>query len=290
MGLRSRYDQRAPNQAGSDGPGLRPSRAPAATLGSNRRGRGLVQTVNDISLAKALIEFPAGFMEPVYIGDPPLHRLVPACATGTATLLRLGERFLAVTCHHVLQAYRDLSHRPRHFQIGELLMEPENQLLSESKSLDLAVIRVHESQILDDCPGPGLHRLKFFGPRGWPPDPTTTEDVVSFSGFPGAWREQDTLASFVAYMFGHGAARVHAVSGTHFVTRLELGDCRTLYSAKEVGDIGGMSGGPVFRWRRHQLEPQLVGVIYEYQSTYDLLYVRSTKVIRSDGTIDDAAA
>lgn len=241
-------------------------------------------------LAKVLTEFPAGFMEPIFIGDPPLYRAQPSCAIGTATLVSMGGRFFAITCHHVLQAFRGLHGHPRHFQIGELALDPENQLIAETQELDLAIIGISPSQVLGQRSGDGLCRTRFFQPRTWPPDPVTLEDVISLAGFPGVWREQDGVNKFTMFMFGHGATEVVSVAQTHFVTRIELDRCVTFHSIKEVSDLGGMSGGPVFRWRRGELEPQLVGIVYEYQAEYDLLFIRSTGVLLPNGTLDYAAA
>lgn len=226
-------------------------------------------------------------MEPVYIGDPPLLRATISCANGTATLVRFGLRFFAVTCNHVLQEYRRLAagRRPRHFQIGELVLNPEEQLVTANENLDLAVIELRHGQVVDDR-RLGVLATKFFEPASWPPDPINTNDVVSFAGFPGEWREQNRLNRLTMYMLGHGAAGVHSVGETHFYTRLELDDCESVaYDEKEVAGLGGMSGGPVFRWRKGQLAADPVGFIVEYQSALDLLYIRSSHVLNPDGSL-----
>lgn len=199
-------------------------------------------------LAKVLTEFPAGFMEPIFLGDRPLYRAEPSCAIGTATLVTMGGQFFAITCYHVLQAFRELQGQPRHCQIGELTLNPENQLVAESKKLDLAVIGISPSQILDQRSGDGLLRTRFFQPRKWPPDPVSLDDVISLAGFPGVWREQNGVNRFTMFMFGHGATQVESIAERHFVTRIELERCVSIHSVKEVDDLGGMSGGPVFRW------------------------------------------
>jgi hypothetical protein len=90
-------------------------------------------------------------------------------------------------------------------------------------------------------------------------------------------------------MFSHGAALVHSVSGSRFATRLELDRVERILWLKDLTNIGGMSGGPVFRWRKTKLEAQLVGIIFEYQDSLDVMYARSTSVILSGGSIDHAA-
>jgi hypothetical protein len=58
------------------------------------------------------------------------------------------------------------------------------------------------------------------------------------------------------------------------------------FSAVRRG-LGGLSGGPVFVWRKTPiLIAELVGFIYEYQESLDLMLVRSAAVIRADGTLD----
>jgi hypothetical protein len=52
------------------------------------------------------------------------------------------------------------------------------------------------------------------------------------------------------------------------------------------GFLGGLSGGPVFAWRKTPvLVAELVGFIYEYQESLDLMFVRSAAVIREDGRL-----
>jgi hypothetical protein len=245
--------------------------------------------LNEEDLWKVLIDFPAGFMEPIFIGDPPMLQRIPACATGTGTLAHLNGRYLIITCHHVLKAYRDLQGQPRHFQVGGLPLDPDVQLVDLSQQLDLAVLEVQPHQLVDTSLELGLQRAKFFGPATWPPKPVEKTDAVSFAGFPAVWREQTGLNRFEMFMFSHGAAGVYSARETHFATRLELDKVVTLSSAKQVTDMGGMSGGPVFRWRSKSPEPQLVGIVYEYQSSFDLLFARSTRVILQDGKIDHSA-
>jgi hypothetical protein len=241
-------------------------------------------------LQEALTHFVAGFMVPVYLGDAPFASVEQAkCFNGTATLVHLGGRYLAVTCSHVLAAYRDqgsIFKRP-HFQIGHLSLDPAAQLVDEDPKIDLAVLEILPSQVIDeDFPELGLPRKRFFGPAIWPPEPVTNEDVVSFAGFPGTWREQNGVNSMSFFMFSHGAAGVYSAGENHFYSKFEIEICegKTYYN-KKVVDLGGMSGGPVFRWRSGQVRPDLVGFITEYQASLDLLHIRSSRVLGADGRL-----
>jgi hypothetical protein len=241
-------------------------------------------------LDDALTHFVAGFMVPVYLGDAPFSSAEEAkCFNGTATLINLGGRYLAVTCSHVLAAYRNPDPRLKnpHFQIGHLPLDPATQLIDEDSKLDLAVLEIMPSQVIDeDFPELGLPRKRFFGPGIWPPEPIISEDVVSFAGFPGTWREQSGVNSMSFFMLAYGAAGVYSVGETHFYSRLEIevSEGKTYYN-KKIVDLGGMSGGPVLRWRSGQVRPDLVGFITEYQASLDLLHIRSSSVLESDGRL-----
>lgn len=241
-------------------------------------------------LAEALTHFVAGFMVPVYLGDAPLSSAQGIkCFNGTATLLNLGGRYLAVTCSHVLSAYRDLGEglKNPHFQIGHLPLDPAAQLVDEDVTADLAVLEILPHQVVDeDFPELGLPRKRFFGPGTWPPEPVTNDDVISFAGFPGTWREQNGVNHMSFFMLSHGAAGVYSAGETHFYSRVEVEVCegKTYYN-KEIVDLGGMSGGPVFRWRKGQVRPDLVGFITEYQASLDLLHIRSSNILEADGRI-----
>lgn len=241
-------------------------------------------------LENALTTFVAGFMVPVYLGDPPFSSAEEAkCFNGTATLINLGGRYLAVTCSHVLAAYRNPGPRVRdpHFQIGHLRLDPATQLVDEDSKIDLAVLEILPHQVIDeDFPERGLPKKRFFGPGVWPPEPVTDKDVISFAGFPGTWREQSGANSMRFFMLSHGAAGVHSVGETHFYSRfeIEVSEIKTHYN-KQIVDLGGMSGGPVFRWRSGQVRPDLVGFITEYQASWDLLHIRSSSVLEADGRL-----
>jgi len=62
----------------------------------------------------------------------------------------------------------------------------------------------------------------------------------------------------------------------------------TVNKGLTVGSLGGLSGGPVFCWRKTDrlLHAELVGFIYEYQEKLDLMYVSAARVMNSDGTLN----
>jgi len=244
-------------------------------------------------LANSLIEFPPRFMEPVFVGTRP-SSLLPRAFNGTATLLCLSGRYFAVTCFHVLEEFRRIreSVRDAVFQIGHLELDPELYLLSESSEVDLAVLEIHDHQIDEGVvvsigePPNKLRKSRFHEPAVWPPAAAKKEDIISFAGFPGSWRNPTGPASMDMFIFSHGATMVESAGAAHFYSRLELDKCEGVtFFDKEIDNIGGLSGGPVFAWKRDELQAQLLGIIIEYQENYDLLYIRSTRLLLENGTL-----
>src|SRR5439155_8915756 len=51
-------------------------------------------------------KYPGRFATPVFFGESPYASYAAGLSNGTASLVKLQNRFLAVTCQHVLQVYR----------------------------------------------------------------------------------------------------------------------------------------------------------------------------------------
>lgn len=85
--------------------------------------------------------------------------------------------------------------------------------------------------------------------------------------------------------FSLGASEITAVGGNHLVCQLNREYWITSFGTTDVDfrELGGMSGGPVFAWRG--LKADLVGFIYEYSQTLDLLYIRSAHCIDVNGKL-----
>jgi len=117
------------------------------------------------------------------------------------------------------------------------------------------------------------------------PSERLTDDVLCLAGFPGIWRDQVSLGYLRFYSFSSGASEVLAVTDNQIVTTVKAEACIwQINHGKVLGSLGGLSGGPVFAWRKTPiLIAELVGFIYEYQENLDLMLVRSAGVIREDG-------
>jgi hypothetical protein len=228
--------------------------------------------------------YPVRFAQPVFFGDSPASSYSASLANGTMSLLKFDGLFLGVTCQHVLAGYRNglTTREDIVFQIGHAQLDPLQYLKCEDRELDLATF--------DLTPFVGrveqMNEANFVEPPSWPPSDISEDDVICLAGFPGIWREQLNLGYLRFFSFSSGASGVSSVGENHFVTRIEVEQCVVaINEGKVVGSLGGLSGGPVFCWRKSGLlRAEIVGFIYEYQENLDLLYVRAAKVLNRDGT------
>ena len=70
------------------------------------------------------------FAVPVFFGDSPNSSYSASLKNGTATLLKLGDRFFGVTCHHVLEGFRQYREaKDGFFQLGPIHIDPEQHLI-----------------------------------------------------------------------------------------------------------------------------------------------------------------
>jgi hypothetical protein len=239
-----------------------------------------VSTAEQDKLLRVATQFPILFAEALFFGDEPVGRELPALQNGTASLIKIDGRYLAVTCKHVIDAYRERLERGGRtvFQIGELIIaDAMSSIVGESESHDLA------SLSLDRYVNANLiERSKFFEPATWPPGEVEVGDFVAFAGFPGEWRKQPEIREADFGAFSSGGSEVHSLGDNYFYARIELDRCvHPLVPKFTMPSLGGLSGGPVFIWR--QLHAELVGFIQEYQDQFDLLYVRKASVMLESG-------
>ncbi len=225
------------------------------------------------------------FAQPVFFGDSPAHAYAARLFNGTASLLLLGDRYLAITCAHVLNGFRAqrASESRTVFHIGRQNLDPERFVISESTTLDLAVFDV--TTLVAE--GGLLEPSNFSVASQWPPGDVSEKDILAFAGFPGVWREQLALGYLRFYAVTVGTADVASVSEKSLMTRLDLAESvSVIREGLVLGSIGGLSGGPVFAWRSGPvLRAELVGFAVEYQETFDLLCVRRATCLDANGIL-----
>jgi len=201
---------------------------------------------------------------------------------GTVCFLHTGERLIAVTADHVFRQYLEDKSRYEVFgcQWGGSTIEPENRVIDRNESLDLATFDI--SEVFTGAAGASVHY-----PVKWPTDPIREREVVLFGGFPGTLREEKTVtADFPFQTFATG---VTAVSPDNIKLHLDMPNIHWPFHEREVfnPELGGASGGPVFRVveGRPIDRLEIVGFIYEYSMTLDVMFARHASSLALDGQI-----
>lgn len=239
-------------------------------------------------LGAELAKYPLRFSTPVFFGDFPRNNNPAKINNGSASLLNFGNGPLAITCFHVLNHYRSRIENGDKclFQIGPCRLDPLNQLISENKELDIAVISLSEKQASEITKNDVISS-SFFQPICWPANPISKDEYIAFGGFPGKWRTQLTGGALEFGTYSSGGSRVDTVGNTYFITQFEreywiqsLG----LKDPVDLTELGGLSGGPAFVSRGLYFD--FIGIIYQFSSDYELLYLRNSNILRSDGQIN----
>jgi hypothetical protein len=240
-------------------------------------------------LGQEMARFPLRFAQPVFFGDRPQKDKLQKVRNGTATLLNLNGRPIALTCSHVFQGYRGFHGDDPNtvFQIGALEFNPLDRIIDESASVDLVTIDL-QGLDLDELRRDEPISCEFFTPARWPAENIKEDDFVAFGGFPGSWRQNPSSGVLVFDSWSAGATPVSSVSAGYFVCQFERE--YWVESLKQRGceglglrELGGLSGSPAFVHRSLYFE--LVGIAYEFSEDFDLMYARPVSLLRQDGTI-----
>ena len=237
-------------------------------------------------LGREIGNFPLRFAKSVMFGGRPSREALTKINSGSASLLQLDCGPVAVTCHHVVQCYRERLEAGEQcvFQIGSCRIDPLAQCISESQGVDLAVLDLTWEQAAK-ITGDGWMGSQFFSPKTWPPEPVEVEEDVAFGGFPGQWRkmlDHDSL-EFASYS---QCTLVSDVANDSFICqgRREFWVNRSgLRDVESLKDYGGISGGPAFVWRK--LHWDFAGVVREYFPHSDAVRIAHAELISSNGTI-----
>jgi S1-C subfamily serine protease len=204
------------------------------------------------------------FGPPGSSADPELIRHASGVAifTGSTTIL--------ATAWHVVEPYLKLleSQPTLTFQVGTLRLYAEKRLIWHDRTSDIAFLSL-ESHELDLIPA-----LTWLAPS-WPPPPPAVGDYVAFVGYPTDYRRD----------LGPGRVELTPVGGLMPVTSAAPGNLKCVLPRETLvavlgsevpapgTDLGGMSGGPVFRVRPDPLE--LVGIITDFGQNFDMFWMAS---------------
>ncbi len=203
-------------------------------------------------------------------------------ANGTICFLNTGTRLIGVTANHVYQGYLKNKADYQGFacQFGGSTIEPEKYLIQHDEKLDLATFDL--SEVFIGATGGSIHY-----PVNWPTQPLLEGNAVLYGGYPGNLREEKLATAEIP--FQSFISSTTAVSAGNITLHLDMPNLHWPFHENEQfnPELGGLSGGPVFRVIDappiDRLE--LVGFIYEYSSNLDVMFARPASHITQNGQI-----
>lgn len=200
---------------------------------------------------------------------------------GTVSFVDTGMRKLAITADHVLAQYlKDRARDPGiTCQFGSSTVEISDRIIARDSKQDLATIEM--SEVLVGGAGASFH-----APVKWPPPPVSLGDVVLCGGYPGNQRIEREVTADLPFQWFIG--RATSASPHNLSLHLDFDNIHTPIGNADVlnRSIGGMSGGPIFRFVSSPIEYfEQVGVIYQLHESLELVVARPTVLICPDGSI-----
>jgi hypothetical protein len=191
---------------------------------------------------------------------------------------------LGITAGHVADKIR--STKLAISQLGAGHFDP-GSLIQRSRYLDLATFRLPRAAVV-------ASGHKAFRVRSWPLPPLRVRDLVLFGGHPGSLRNELPDKYDVAFLWF--ATLAESVSETNIGFALNISASLSAGPERlpEDADLGGCSGGPVFRLTETpeydgglDVKFELVGTIYEYNPGFGILFAHGLTSLRGDGRFDE---
>ncbi|MDB5815720.1 MAG: hypothetical protein JWN23_2837 [Rhodocyclales bacterium] len=168
-------------------------------------------------------------------------------------------------------------------QFGGTTTEPESRLIAESQYLDLATFDVSEVVV---AASDALAHASV----SWPTRAVLANEVLLYGGYPGLLRVEHETTADMPFQWFAGAPI--SVTPENVKLHLDLKNFHQPLTGSSIGnlELGGMSGGPVFRLVTTPIERlELVAFIYESSPSWSLVFARPSHYITEQGQIDENA-
>jgi hypothetical protein len=197
---------------------------------------------------------------------------------GTITLVRTPSHVLGITNAHVADGLADCTYElGTGCQIGGAHLDP-SRLIARHPTMDLATFRLSDVILAPAGGDPATVST-------WPPKPPTEGDVVMYGGYPAMYRQE--LSGNVDFMFACFAGKVASASDSHVGMVLEIERSESISPSRipPNADLGGWSGGPVFRVvDSNGIERlELAAIIYEYSAPSEIAFAHPLSSLAPDG-------
>jgi len=231
-----------------------------------------------------LTRLPLRFCKPAFFGTRPQVGATAEINNGTATLIARNGEYFAMTCQHVISEYRRKRETSQQivFNIGNCEIDPIESLASESAALDVAVIRLSETQaaeITHDSHGIGE---AFFQIPEQRPELVPETRGIAFAGFPGELRRVERFDTLNFGGYACGATPVTSSRDTYLICQFDRQEWVRQGFEPEPTTIRGISGGPVFEIRESEvgiISHNFAGIVYQCSEEFDLLYITQARAI-----------
>jgi hypothetical protein len=219
-----------------------------------------------LTICRQLLDVARSYAIPIMIFPRPSTGLTGF--GGTGFLLKTGSEPVLVTANHVFEGFKQQYwSRPEdwHWIVGKLPpFDPMERVRYTDRGKDIVLLEIKADEAQTVC-GSSSEAIE---PRLWPPPLPVVGDALIMAGYPGDLREVRPGESTI----GAGAAkfllRVTSAYSDNSQYMCEL-DFSVNYGVQPPPadyDLGGMSGGPVFKMEGGAagiLHLVLVGVIVE---------------------------
>jgi hypothetical protein len=201
---------------------------------------------------------------------------------GTVTFVRTQSGVLGVTNAHVAEGLASCTDEPgKGCQIGGAEHD-FSRFIARHPTMDLATFRLSDVFL-----APAGHHAATV--PSWPPAPPAEGDVVMYGGYPAIYREERD-GNF-DFMFTWFAGKVASVSDRNVGMVLEIATSKSVSESRVPpnADLGGWSGGPVFRViDANGIERlELAAIIYEYNPSYEVAFAHPLTGLAEDGNFSE---
>jgi hypothetical protein len=217
-------------------------------------------------------------------GCAPLAYPDPSGAVGNAsmTFVDTGTAVLGLTAREVADAvvlYGDEGTPGRTCRVGSADLSPA-RFVARHPSLDLATFRLSHELVAATGHSP-------LSVEPWPPRPVGEGEILLFGGYPGFGADAGGSHGVAhVWLVGHAesAPETHGGMGLRIADSVPAGPD----SGSSIVDIGGWSGGAVFRVLEQEgvAKLELAGVVSEHGAGKGLIVVLPLSSITPDGTFE----
>jgi hypothetical protein len=194
--------------------------------------------------------------------------------SATGCVLQLQAAYFVVTAEHVLEAYEKRINEGEvlNWQVGDFRFDPLPRVAwrgsSKNRPKDIVFLRVSEQEAKEAC-ADRTHILS--APTGWPPRAPQEGEMVLLAGYPTQLREVDGGVIRPGPLSAMLPVSTSTGDGT-FKCRYEYADLISFDSHALPleglsGNLGGVSGGPVFSMGT--ICYPFVGVISQRSGAFD---------------------